>query len=244
MTGIFISKGITPVIKAGDLIISMNEEGKSELNATLSLHYDTCPVWLKLSVGHLIQAKKWSHKRKEAFEGTDDNLKSEALEREFEHSMQSIISIGIAYDSFYATIKPKIKLDKDLTERWKHNRTSRHIQISETIRLGFKIGNAGTKILKQAISQIVKFRDLAIHPSGNIEQPVLHPELNIGVEWRFACFTYLNANMIVNEGLKRLRELLNIKGYNNNELETYCSGLLTLIAPVILEYEYEISPLK
>ena len=180
----------------------------------------------------------------DAFQETDNDLKSETLEKEFEHSMQAIIAMAIAYDSFYATIKTKISLPDDLTEKWKKNRTSRHLQITETIRRGFRITNDSVKILKQAIKEILHFRDLAVHPTGNIEKPVMHPELSIGVEWRFATFTYINAKLLVNEGLKRMREITSAKTSHNPKLEKYCSTLLKFINPIIDRYENEIEQIK
>jgi hypothetical protein len=244
MKGFFISKGITPIIKSGDLVIEQNEAGKIDMKVVLSLQYDSCPTWLNLSVEHLKQTKNWSIKRNEAFDGINDEFKSETLQKEFEHSMQAIIAIAIAYDSFYATIKTKINLPEDLTEKWKQNRTSRSNQITETIRSGFKINKDGTKILKQAIKEIFHFRDLAVHPSGNVDKPVIHPELNIGMEWRFATFTYNSAKLIVNEGLKRIREIINIKTDQNIELGKYCSTLLISVNSIIEMYENEIDQLK
>lgn len=244
MGGIFISNGITPIIKPGDLVISLNEKGETEMKVILSLHYDICPAWLKLSVDHLEQAKEWSVKTRDAWKTSDNILKSQTLEKEFEHSMQAIIAIAIAYDSFYASIKSKIKIPVDLADKWKNNRTARHIQISETIRLGFKIKNEGTKILRQSIKEIFRFRDMAIHPKSDVGQAVTHPELGVGVEWRFAYFTFENAKLIVNEGLKRLREITRTKGHKNIQLETYCSTLLKNTEQEIARYETKIGPIK
>jgi hypothetical protein len=240
MGGIFISKGITPVIKPGDLVISLNEKGELDMKVKMSMHFNICPTWLKLSIDHLEQAREWSLKRKDAWAQTDNNLKSETLEREFEHSMQAIIAMAIAYDSFYASIKSKIDIPKDLSEKWKINRTARHIQVTETIRLGFKIKNEGTKILKQSIKEIFRFRDMAVHPKSSIEQAITHPELGVGVEWRFAYFTYENAKLIINEGLKRFREITQIKVRRNTQLDAYRSGLLKSTEQEIARYESNI----
>lgn len=244
MKGIFISRGITPIIKAGDLKITQKEDGTHDMNVTLSLKFDVCPIWLKISVDHLIQAKEWNQKCQKAFKNNNDKLKSETIENEFEHSMQAMISIAIAYDSFYASIKGIVNIDKKITDTWIENRTARHTQVSETIRRGFKIKNNGTKILVNSIKEIYKFRDLAIHPLSNIDKPVLREDLNVGVEWRFACFTYFNSKLIVNEGLKRLKELFSIKGYENEKLETYSSSMLKLIEPMIQAYEQSIDKIN
>jgi hypothetical protein len=244
MAGIFISRGITPIIKAGDLKITLNENGAHDMDVTLSLKFDVCSIWLKISVDHLVQAKEWALKCQEAFKEDSNVLKSETLEKEFEHSMQAVISMAIAYDAFYASLKGKVYIFKNLTDTWKRNRTARHIQVSETIRQGFKIKNNGAKILAQSIKEIYRFRDMAIHPRSDIEQAIMRTELGVGVEWRYACFTYSHSKLIVNEGLKRLKELFSSAGYKNEKLKSYCSSMLTLIEPMIHTYEQNIDKIK
>ena len=244
MTRIFISRGITPIIKSGDLKITLNENGTDDMNVTLSLKFDVCPIWLKISVDHLIQAKEWNTKCVEVFKGNDNVLKSESIENEFEHSMQAIIAMAIAYDAFYASLKDKEIIFKNITDIWKKNRTARHKQVSETIRKGFKIKPNGAKILSQSVKEIYRFRDMAIHPLSNIEQAVMREDLGIGVEWRFACFTYLNSKLIVNEGLKRMKELVSSNAYTNEKLKIYCTSMLALIDPMIKAYEQNIDNIQ
>jgi len=38
---------------------------------------------------------------------------------------------------------------------------------------------------------------MAVHPSGKIAAPLLHPELDVGMEWRFVFFRARNAEMAV-----------------------------------------------
>jgi len=227
MKGVFIKKGMTVAIKPGDFKFTVDEKGAVKAEVVLSLHYDVMPTWIKLAIDHLESCKAWNQSRQDAWKGNDEEQKAGTLEKEFETSMQSIIAMAIAIDSFYGTVKSKINIPKELTDKWKENRTSRHIQIAETLRQGFKLNKEGLKILKQTLKEIFRFRDMAIHPKGDIEHPIKHPDLGIGVEWRFAYFSYTNAKLIVEEGLKRLRELLTKQGLKNKELEKYCLTTLT-----------------
>lgn len=41
----------------------------------------------------------------------------------------------------------------------------------------------GASALRANLKAIYRYRDLAVHPSGRIEAPMLHPELDLGMEW-------------------------------------------------------------
>ena len=236
MTGVFISKGMTFAIKKGGLKLNL-KDGKIATSLTPSVSIDLCPIWLNLSVQHLEKARQWRNKRKSVWLSANEDLKADTLEREFEHSMQAIISMAIAYDSFYGTIKNKINLPQTMIDAWKKNRTARYIRISETLKQAFIIRKKGNAILRQAIKEIFRFRDMAIHPTGDLEYPVMHPELGVAVEWRFQTFSYMNANMIVQEGLRRLMKLAQFKKVINKQIETYCPTFLELINPILKKYE-------
>ena len=46
-----------------------------------------------------------------------------------------------------------------------------------------------------------------MHPSGALRDPILHPELNVGVEWRFFHFQFEHALKIVRATVQILHEL-------------------------------------
>ena len=50
--------------------------------------------------------------------------------------------------------------------------------------------------LRKDLKEILSL-GLAVHPLGNVAAPVLHPELQVGVEWRFELFRADNAEAIV-----------------------------------------------
>src|SRR5467141_476405 len=115
MTGVFISKGITPVIPAGGLVLSLDDKGKPCGGSfTLHLHFEVCPTWLGLALRHLEAAKVTQTARALAWEGTDESAKGTTLEREFEASMQAIMSVAIAWDAFYAVVNSKITIPQEL----------------------------------------------------------------------------------------------------------------------------------
>jgi len=179
----------------------------------------------------------------DAWLGQNENLKAETLEREFESSMQAIMAAAIAVDAFYAAIKPKIQIPEDLREQWRQNRTPRYAQIAEVVRRGFSLPQNGAKNLRQNLKEIFRLRDLAVHPSGNIEAPIPHPELTVGVEWRFAWFRFDNAIAVVRATLDMLQQLAKVTLTGNDVLVRYKDALWFRLEPIIALWQQEFGPL-
>ena len=239
MAGVFISRGMTVAIPDGGLVISFGKEGKPTGSVTLHVHFDVCPTWLELALRHLEDAKEKQSARMVAWKTTDENSKAMTLEREFEASMQAIMSSAIAIDAFYAVIHTKAKVPQTLITKWREKRTPRYAQISEVLRIAFTLKPKGFLVLRKNLQEIFKLRDLAIHPSGKIDLPILHPELQVGVEWRFAYFRYENALLVVRETVRMLCELVTSGKPKNGEVQKYAEVLRPRIQPL---QELGISP--
>ena len=56
------------------------------------------------------------------------------------------------------------------------------------IRRAFNLKRNGVRLLLENLKKIYRLRDLAVHPSGKVQEALLHPELGVGVEWRFVYF--------------------------------------------------------
>jgi hypothetical protein len=165
-----------------------------------------------------------------AWAGTDEDHKSRYLEREFEASMQAIMAAAIALDAFYSTIQTHVQLPPLLAQQWRNKRTARYSQITEVLRRGFHLKPKGTTILRQNLKEIYRFRDLAVHPSGKIQAPLLHPEIDVGVEWRFAHFRAQNAELIVNTATGMLWDLASNGRPTNNKIREYMEVLRQRLA--------------
>jgi len=198
MAGIFISRGMTVAVPAGGFTIGIGEDGNFTSNLTLHVRFDVCPTWTELSLRHLEEAKVKRAEREAAWAGTNEEQKAATIEREFEASMQAIMAAAIAIDAFYSIMQTHVVLPPSLVEQWRTKRTSRYSQVTEVLRRAFHLKPKGTTALRQNLKEIYRLRDLAVHPSGKIEAPILHPELNVGVEWRFAYFRAINAELVVN----------------------------------------------
>ena len=164
---------------------------------TLQIRFDVCPTWIQLAKRHLETAIEARTKRQFVWSGTDVVAKEQALEAEFESSMQAIMAAAIAWDAFYSILRQNVKIPQSLIERWRSGRTARYSQVTEIVRRAFSLNPKKTSTLRANLKEIYRFRDLAVHPSGQIEAALLHPELNIGVEWRFVYFQATNAELAV-----------------------------------------------
>lgn len=108
MAGIFISRGMTVAIPAGGLTIGIGDDGSFTGNLALHVRFDVCPTWVELSLRHLEEAKAKRADREAAWVGANENLKASTLEREFETSMQAIMSAAIAIDAFYSIMQTHV----------------------------------------------------------------------------------------------------------------------------------------
>ena len=227
MAGVFIKKGMTVGIPTGGLTISVDDQGKISANCNLHVHFDVCPTWLELASRHLADANEKKVARMAAWQSTDETAKAESLEREFEASMQAIMAAAIAMDAFYAVIKTKADISETLIKKWKDNGTARYAQISEVLRQAFTLKESEGDVLRQNLKQIFKLRDLAVHPDGQIQAPLHHPEINVAVEWRFFYFRAENASILVGEAQNMIRTLVTQGKPKNAAVQAYADALRT-----------------
>lgn len=225
LSGVFISRGMT--IAGG---LSMGPDG--QLTLVLHARFDVCPTWCELAVRHLAEATARRTELMAVWTGTDEAQKAAAFEREFEASMQAIVSAAIAWDAFYAVVQTYVKLPPSLIQEWRDKRTARYKQVTEVVRRAFKLKPKGTAILRRNLKEIFRLRDLAVHPSGKIQVALPHPELKVGVEWRFAYFRIQNAEMVVNAATGMLWDLAHTGKPASADLTTYMSALRERLIPI------------
>lgn len=230
MTGIFISRGMTVAVPAGGLTIGIGADGNVTGKLTLHVRFDVCPTWTELALRHLNDAKVRMGARQIAWVGTNESEKAATLEREFEASMQAIMAAAIAIDAFYALMQTHVHLPPSLVMQWRTKRTARYTQVTEVLRRAFHLKPKGTAALRQNLKEIYRLRDLAVHPSGKIEAPILHPEINAGVEWRFAFFRAHNAELIVNAATCILWELSHQGKPKDVKIQEYLATLRPRLA--------------
>ena len=232
MSGVFVTKQMTLVVPAGGLTLSINDDGKLAGSLKLQVHYDVCPTRLNISSRHLSDAEERKRVRDLAWNAHDEEAKALSLEAECESSMQAIMAAAIAIDSLYAALRDKVKIPDDVIRSWRENKTARFKQVTEVFRRSFSLKPRGCVVLRQTLREIFKVRDMAIHPTGNVTDPVLPPELQVGVEWRFALFHTENAKTIVKRTRSLIRELVFQGKPSTPEVQRYVAGLRGLIEPM------------
>lgn len=196
MSGIFITRGMA--ISIPKFTLTMGDNGEISSDVKIQVRFDVCPTWIQLAQQHLAAALEARGFRETVWQGTDEDGKALALECEFEASMQAIMAGAIAMDAFYSILQQHVQIPESLIARWRTGRTPRYSQVAEVIRRAFTLKPKGAAAFRSNLKELYRIRDLAVHPSGKIEAPVLHPELNLGVEWRFAYFRASNAEQVVN----------------------------------------------
>jgi hypothetical protein len=81
------------------------------------------------------------------------------------------------------------------------------------------------KIVRDCLKEIYRFRDLAVHPTAKANEPVRHPELDVGVEWRFVAYRYENAQPLVRAAIQLIDELVSKGNPKADEVAKYANYL-------------------
>ena len=192
---------------ASGVVILFSEEPSSSGSTAPQACFDACSKWLELAVRYASDARVAQHARALAWEGTNEEMKTAALEWEFEVSMQAIVACGTAVDALSEMLQTRIELPRLLIDKWRENRTPHYIRVGEVFGRALSLAPKAATVLQQNLSEILRFRDLAV---GTIAKPnalILHPELQTGTEWRFVYFRSENASAIVRATLRLISEL-------------------------------------
>jgi hypothetical protein len=194
---ILIFKGMKVGILPGDFVISINEEGDQSSKLILSTAYNVVPLWIKIGQDNLNLAKvasseiatKWSD---------DADMQKDLLLKELAPAMQVFVSCGIALDALYDTLRPYSKLTQTDLDAWKAKKTARAKQIVEVFRRTHKLKNDTLRDFVACISQIVKYRDMAVHPSTELKNSCVRSDVSVAVDWKFAAYRFSNAELCFN----------------------------------------------
>jgi hypothetical protein len=107
--------------------------------------------------------------------------------------MQVFVACGIGLDALYDTLRPFAKISADEIEAWRRNGTSRAKQIVEILRRTHKLKSDVLDNFKGCIDKVIKYRDMAIHPSLELKNACTRPDIQVGVDWKFFAYRFSNA---------------------------------------------------
>ncbi|HWR76549.1 MAG TPA: hypothetical protein VN283_04990 [Thiobacillus sp.] len=191
-TGVLVFEGMKIGVLPGDMTIEVNEDGAVTSKLILSTAYNILPIWIRIANDELLQARQASTALKAQW-GTNDQINRELLVAELEPSLQVFVACGISLDALYDQLRPFAKLTEADLQKWKDNRTGRDKQIVEVVRRVYKLDALLTSQFKLHISEIIKYRDMAVHPSLELKQTCTRPDVPVGVDWKFSAYRCSNA---------------------------------------------------
>ena len=225
MTGIMLLNGMS--LHLSGLSLSIDESGNiSAPNAEFHVSYDACITWAGIAKLQGAEALSAMELRRRTWNETDDSeLRGNCLRNEFFASVQAVIAAATTLDALYAQLKLLDTIPKEITNAWAKNRKPRSSQVAETVRMTFDIQDQLFTDFRTAIKHIYRLRDLAVHPSAIKTKPYKHPELDVGLEWRFTTYRGDVADIMVTYVLNLIWELAHFSKFKNEKVKKYIEGL-------------------
>jgi hypothetical protein len=205
--GILVARWQTLRIPAGALVLRLGSGGLQLDPVVPELALEMWPHWLEIALRHASAARE-SHGKLLAARDSQSPTTGQHLDEELQSSIQTITATAFAVDAFYGSWVEQINLSPLTKAAWTQNKTPRHARILEAIRIGSVLRNDQVQSLKRVLSSVFRFRDWAVHPPADFRQPVLHPDLQVGVDQRFLAFSSPNADRAVLCGLEVIARAL------------------------------------
>jgi len=190
--GILIFQEMGIGVGDGDFSVKLNEDGSMDSSLILSTSYSVIPIWLRNANDALIQAKSFFDELANNWP-SDVNDQKKLLISELEYSLQVFVACGIALDALYDQIKPHAKIPATQLQSWKDNKTGRAKQIALVLRQAFNLKPDLADEFQKNITEIIKCRDMAVHPSTELKQACRRPDVPVGVDWKFSMYRYENS---------------------------------------------------
>jgi hypothetical protein len=188
-------------VQVDEVSYELDDEGARILGTgvmTLLLRTDMWRFWLREAIDAAVLATAVSdqipplYEQFEADKATGEDLDELAI-RELLASMRAITASAFAIDAFYAAVKARSPQHPH-QEAWYRNKTARPTQVAETIIHNLRLVDPeAKKKIREWSKEIYRLRDLAVHPASEFQKPVYRPDLNVGVDQKFAIFRRENA---------------------------------------------------
>ncbi|MES2072938.1 MAG: hypothetical protein V4488_21455 [Pseudomonadota bacterium] len=230
-------------IPIGGLLIHADSgEGRRMEVVAVELQLDTCVHWLEIAMEHLENAN-FAHAALQAQSPGSPEIGYQ-LDREFKASVQAAFAAATFFEALYAiTIErnPPVRRSSPHSPKRK---PPRYAVVAEQLRRSFGLKNQGAANLRSVLKETYRFRDQAVHPSAAFTVPVMHPQLNAGVESRFVMYSAGNVHLLVRSALAFSKILasrdLTRQPKNIQDLASY---LLVVCSPLYALWEQHYGPL-
>lgn len=238
-SGIHISRGVRLRIPVGGLVISVGSgQGPSMEVKAVELQLDTCIHWLEIALEHLANAKT-AHEELVAESGNGLKLGA-LLDQEFKASVQAAFAAATFFEALYATTMERNPPKPSKPTGKPRKRPTRYAVVTEQLRRSFGLRKQGTANLRSVLAEVYRFRDQAVHPSATFSEPIVHPELRVGVERRFVMFSAANAQHLVRAALA-FSKILPSRDLTRQpkEIQDLAAYLLTVCSPLYARWEQQ-----
>lgn len=222
--GVLIFEGMKVGFLPGDMQISIDKAGIPKSHAILSTAYNVLPIWIRIAHDNLKQSKNASIGIPNNWNKLNDEKRKELLIAELEPSLQVFVSCGIVLDCLYDQLREYAKITDDEIKKWRENKTSRDKQIAEVIRRVFNLKPKIFKNIAQNIREIIKYRDLAVHPSHELKNACNRPDIPVGVDWKFSVYRYSNSEKCYTATIEIVKYLFKI-GNKNDKVTTLINNI-------------------
>lgn len=205
--GPVIFKGMKIGVLPDDLSFVLDADQDESRHLIISTSYNVIPIWIKAAHEHMKLSYKANENLLKNWNEDPDNQK-QLLTAELIPSIQVFVSCGIAIDSLYDLLRPFSKLTEQDIATWKRKKTKRSAQIVEVIRRVYNLKKEDLKKFQLNISEIIQWRDWAVHPSNEIRNTITRSDLNVGVDWKFGAYRYTNSERCFTSTVQMLIWLL------------------------------------
>lgn len=190
MPGIFLLAGTGLQLPAGSLVISIGDDGKPSMEVKQTLvRLDLWLTWLEIGCIQTACAVRASARLAPDLPDSD---KYAALTEELQSGLVAITAFAFAIDGFYDTVKQELGAHPDQAT-WKKKRTSRHAQVTETLRYHLKLGPTLSSQLRTVLKQLFEFRSRGVHPDSTFIAPNYRPQIDAGVHPHLITFSGAHA---------------------------------------------------
>ena len=194
--GIHISRGVTPRIPPGGLMIRVTGDLVTMEVLKFELQLDTCVHWLEIALDNLEGAESAQCRLLEAKLNGSEDL-GPLVDREFKASVQAAVAAATFFEALYAATLEHVPKRQKSSKPSGGRRRKRYAWVTEQLRQSFGLKKQGTANLRSVLKEVNRFRDEAVHPSAKFMQPVLHPQLRLGMARLFVMFRFESAQKLV-----------------------------------------------
>jgi hypothetical protein len=232
-------------VRVSDISFPLGADGVPMVehgHLTLALRTDMWRFWLEDAIDAAVAAAAAAdqirpiYEQFEAGNATDEDLDRLAI-RELIASMRAITASAFAIDAFYGSVKARSPKHPH-QDMWHEKGTARHKQVADTFRVHLRINKPATvKEIKHRVSQVFRFRDLAVHPGSKFREPIYRPDFNVALDWHFTVFRRENAINATALTIAMLDSLVSFMDRGSKELAEQKQGARRAMDAILDRYE-------